>query len=117
WRRHVIHARRWHVTIDVPIAIAAPRPRRLDLPHVEAVEGLDLARGAAPLAAAQAELDANLIPHAQPIELRAAVAGQLEQHDLRILRIVGKLDDELALREPLGHLLRLEDGVELAGGF
>ena len=45
------------------------------------------------------------------------LARELEQHGLRILRIVGKLDDELALREALRHLLRVVDGVELAGGL
>src|SRR5690606_21006134 len=90
---------------------------RLDLPHIEAVEVLELAARAAPLTPAQRKLDAHLIPHAQAVELGAAIAGELEQYDLWVLGVIGKLDDELALHEPLGHLLRLEDGVELAGGF
>jgi hypothetical protein len=47
-----------------------------------------------------------LIAHAVIVELVAAVAGQLERHELRILA-VGDFDDELALGEPLGDLLGL----------
>ena len=44
-------------------------------------------------------------------------AGELEQDHLRILRVVGELDHELSLGEPLGDLFGVEDGVQLAGRF
>ena len=54
-------------------------------PHIKAVEVFHFALFAGPLAAAQAEVNPHLLTRLEAVDGIDAIAGQLEQHELRIL--------------------------------
>src|SRR5690606_21285716 len=76
---------------------------------------LDLALPARPLAAAQLKLDADHVALFEAIEILAALARELKQHELRVA--VAELEHELALAEAVRDLLGFENLEELALGL
>ena len=47
----------------------------------------------------------------------AMIAGELKLHELRLARILGQLEHELAFAKALGHLLCDVDQMDLAADF
>src|SRR5690606_15209162 len=66
------------------------------------------------LATADRKLDLDLVADGELVELLAPITRRLEDDRLRVLRVVCGLEHELALAEPVGDLLGLEDAVNLA---
>ena len=83
----------------------------LDAPYVETIEVFHFVLFAGPLAATQTEVNPHLVAGFESIDRADAIAGQLEQHKLRILRFIAELKHELALLKSIGDLFGLEDGV------